>query len=385
MKEKFRFHCLGIPHTVTNKDYSACAFTQKVLKFCKMMRAKGHYIIHYGHQDSEVDCDEHVTVTTDADLKSAYGDYDWKKNQFKFSTEDPAYASFFANSIREIGKRKQYKDFLLCFWGTGHYPIANAHSDMLVVEPGIGYGQTFAPYKVFESQWLYAASYGTDAIAWCEKYSWYDAVIPNYFDLDDFEYSDQKEDYFLHLGRVGVNKGLHIAVQATEKIGAKLKIAGQATDLTAIGYEKIPDHVEFVGYAGIEKRKKLMSKAKGFFLLSQYGEPFGGAQVEAMLSGTPVISTDWGCFGEINQHGISGYRCRTFEQITWAAKNIHTINPKNCRKWGENFSLEKVSSMYEEYFYSISNIYGKQGWYEENPERTELNWLKRDFPVDYSC
>ena len=184
------------------------------------------------------------------------------------------------------------------------------------------------------------------------------------------------------MGRIGINKGLHIALQVVEKIGGKLKIAGQAKDLKEFGYDKIPDFVDFVGYAGIEKRKKLMSKAKGFFLLSQYGEPFGGAQVEAMLSGTPVISTDWGCFGEINQHGISGYRCRTFEQMTWAAKNIHTIKPENCRKWGENFSLEKVSEMYEEYFQSISNIYGKQGWYEENPNRKELNWLKRNFPVD---
>jgi hypothetical protein len=36
--------------------------------------------------------------------------------------------------------------------------------------------------------------------------------------------------------------------------------------------------------------------------------------------------------------------------------------------------------MYEEYFYGISNIYGKKGWYEENEGRTELDWLKRDFP-----
>jgi hypothetical protein len=66
-----RFHCLGLPHTVTNIDYVGCAYTQKVLKFCKMMKDRGHYIIHYGHKDSVVDADEHVTLLDNDDLLKA--------------------------------------------------------------------------------------------------------------------------------------------------------------------------------------------------------------------------------------------------------------------------------------------------------------------------
>ena len=36
-EKKLRFHILAVPHTVTRKDYSACAYTQKALKFGKMM------------------------------------------------------------------------------------------------------------------------------------------------------------------------------------------------------------------------------------------------------------------------------------------------------------------------------------------------------------
>jgi len=79
-----RFHVLSIPHTITSRDYNACAYTQKVLKFGKMMTNLGHEVIHYGNEASQLICSEHVTVTTKKDLEISYGDYNWKENLFKF-------------------------------------------------------------------------------------------------------------------------------------------------------------------------------------------------------------------------------------------------------------------------------------------------------------
>ncbi len=372
-----RFHILGLPHTVSSKEFNACAYTQKVVKFGKMMTERGHEVIHYGHEDSDLICTEHVTVLTNDDFAKSYGTHDWRKNFFKFDMQDYAYQKFFSNAIREVAKRKQKNDFILPFWGSGVKPICDAHEhDMIVVEPGIGYaGGHWARWKIWESYAIMHAYYGMQGVGNCQQ-DWYDVVIPNYFDLDDFEFKpEEKEDYFLYLGRVYDGKGVHIAVQVTEKIGAKLIIAGQKPDNM-----EFPPNVEFVGYADVPTRKKLMARAKAAFAPSMYIEPFGGVQIEMLLSGTPTITTDWGSFTENNPNGVTGYRCRTFDQFCWAAKNIETIDPYNCRAFGENFALEKVAPMYEEFFQNVLNVYTGNGWYEPNPNRKDMDFSVKYYP-----
>jgi glycosyltransferase involved in cell wall biosynthesis len=367
-----RFHALSLPHTVTTKEYCACAFTQKVLKLCAMLHRRGHTVYHYGHKDSVVECTEIVPVTDNEVLEKAYGTYDWKKNFFKHHSSDHAHQTFYKNAIVEVGKRKQRGDFLLCFWG--QQQVAAAHPDLMAVEPGIGcFNRLFAPYNVFESYAVMNCVYG---IMENKNPAWYDCVIPNYFDPGDFEFREKKGDYFLFLGRLITNKGLAIAVDIAIRTGSKLIVAGQGSYEAVMGGPP-PPNVEVVGYADVEKRKELLAGAKALIQASYYNEPFGGCVIEANMSGTPVITSDWGAFSDTVVHGVTGYRCRTMDHFLWAARNIETIKPQACYDWAvKNYSTDRVVLMYEEYFTMLSDVFNKGGFYEIHEDRKEMDWLK---------
>ena len=254
-------------------------------------------------------------------------------------------------------------------------PIADAVG-LLTVESGIGYTGVFADFKVFESYaWMHYV-YGLNNIA---DGIWYDAVIPNFFEVSDFPFKKDKEDYLLYFGRIINRKGVKTASDIAKMTGNELYVVGQGeldnpNEGLFLSGEK---HIHYMSAVESERRGELLQNAKAVLMPTYYIEPFGGVNVEAQLCGTPVITTDWGAFPETVLHGVTGYRCRTFEEFCWAVNNIESISPENCRKWAaENFSTERVGKMYEEYFQRIAGLFD-YGWYRKNEERDELDWLKK--------
>lgn len=355
---KHRLHLLAIPHTVTHHDYVACAYTQKVLKFAKMMTNRGHHVIHYGHENSDVVCSEHVTVTDQSVLDKAYGNLDWKKNQFVHNVADFAHVSFNARAAPEVLRRAKRGDFLLCTWGYGHQFIAKSteHTGIIQVEPGVGYPSGhFLRWRAYESHAIRNVVEGNQ-----NPQNWYSWVIPNYFDVEDFDYEPVKDDYILFLGRVTELKGISTCVQATAAAGKRLIIAGQGS-LLDCGYTAIPPHVTELGYADKETRRKLMAKAQALIIATTYLEPFGGVVVEAMLSGTPIITPHFGAFSEI-QTEKTGFMCYTLRDYVNAIKNIDKIKPEDCRARGLQYTFEAVAPKFESWFDALTEVHQGEGW-----------------------
>jgi glycosyltransferase involved in cell wall biosynthesis len=180
-------------------------------------------------------------------------------------------------------------------------------------------------------------------------------VIPNAFTPEEFEYSENKSDYFLYLGRVTSDKGVDLAIQMTQYTGQQLIIAGPG-DLAGLNYNTVPKHVTMYGYANAEQRKQLVRDARALIAPTYYIEPFGNIVVEALMSGTPVITTDWGGFTETNLQGITGYRCRSFLEFVTAVEQIDQISHQACRDHAmANYSESVVHDQFDRYFQRIAS------------------------------
>jgi len=347
-----------------------------------MMTRLGHEVIHYGHELSEVECTEHVSVTTEKMFLEGYGRVFPDFTEHHFIDRVPeVHPHYHNNVVEQVVDRGRETDFLLCFWGVGHREIAEEITqkvDMFVVEPGVGYSHTFARHRVFESNaWMHFC-YGIDVDRKSSSAfspPWHDITIPCCFDMDEFDFCSEKEDYHLFLGRVVDLKGWRVAVQATEKAGKRLIIVGQHgnSTLEELGFEDgLPEHVELRGAVNIEERKGILAKAAALWCPTYYAEPFGKVVIEALLSGTPVITSDWGAFSETNLHGITGYRCRNFEEFVWAAENINKISPFDCRRWAQNnFSMERLAPVHESYYKNLLRLKTtSKGWYSLEPRHS---------------
>lgn len=375
----FRFHIVGMSHLPISERYMGCAFTQKVVKLSKMLLSLGHEVYLYGAEGSDTPCTEFVQTHTLSDIREAWGDgdnrfeigYDWKSTMFRHDINGPKTKTtekFIANAIEEINKRKRPDDFLVIMQGFFNKPIADGVNLFLTVEPGIGYrgsvrevGTGYSVYRGFESTYIQNFIYGADSGKADINGNYYDRVIPNYFDPKDFEYSEEKEDYFFFIGRLIYRKGVETAVKAVREYNrktgknCKLIIAGQKDDVEKPNYSD--DFCEYVGYLEPEERTKYMAHARAVFVPTIYLEPFGGVNVEAQLCGTPVITTDFGAFTDTVVHGVTGYRCHTLNDFVNACFKVEKLKPKKIRQWAEQYLMENVKWKLEKWFRDLYQLY----------------------------
>lgn len=123
-----------------------------------------------------------------------------------------------------------------------------------------------------------------------KKYYRRDAqVIYPPIDVGTHAYNPQikREDFYFSMSRLIPYKGMAIVVEAANKAGVKLKVAGSGPEMKKLK-ELAGPTVEILGFISDQEKVDLMQRCRAFVFAAE--EDFGIVPVEAMACGSPVIA-----------------------------------------------------------------------------------------------
>lgn len=353
-----RLHLIGIFHTQHKSSFSHCAFTGKALRFSKMMVEQGYQVIEYANEGSESCATEKVVMLEEDEYDFIYSnrkDTDfYGDNAVIGSSGHQLFESKLVPALRE---RLSSQDIICHPFGHAHQRLMSDFPFHQHVETGIGYS-TLMPksYRIFESYaWMHYHQAKENRSG--RNYEW---VVPNYYDLDEWEPNYSHGNYLAFLGRITSTKGLDTIKAIADHSPYPIILHGQG-DPTPWSHPNI----EYRGPISGRARSDFLRSARALLAPSQFIEPFCGMSVEAMLCGTPVISVDYGAMTETIGEGM-GFRCHTLQD--WidgidAVKDLDRQYIANTAR--SKWSLTACGKKYNKIFHQLNDLYRK-GWYELN-------------------
>ena len=349
-------HLVGIFHTQHTAAFSHCAFTGKALRFPRMMQRQGYRVIEYSNAGSEAGSDEHVEMLSLAEYQLLYGD----RSDTAFHGNDATLGTkghqlFESRLIPALRERLQPEDIICHPFGHAHQQLMAEFPNHQHVETGIGY-PTLMPnsFQIFESYaWMHyhQGKEGRNG----KNYEW---VVPNYYDLDDWDVRTEHGSYLAFLGRITELKGIDTIRAIAEHSSWPIVLHGQG-DPSRWQHPNI----EYRGPLTGRKRSEFLGNARALLAPTVFTEPFCGMAVEAMLCGTPVVSVDYGAMTETIQPGM-GFRCHTLQDWLDGINDVGTLDRQAIAYRARSiYSLDACGKQYDKIFKQINDLY-RAGWYE---------------------
>lgn len=189
----------------------------------------------------------------------------------------------------------------------------------------------------------------------------YAATIYNGLDFSNYPFSPSPDSYLLFVGRICLEKGVHIAIEVAQYLDLPLIIAAKLEEAD-LGYFKqyieprLSETVRWIGEVTEAERNKLMAKALCLLHPITWAEPFGLTMIEAMACGCPVIAMKLGSVPELIANGKTGFIVSDIDEMISAVLNLDKINRQFCRDHArKNFNQDRMVTSYIKVYNKIVN------------------------------
>jgi len=174
-------------------------------------------------------------------------------------------------------------------------------------------------------------------------------VIHHGVDLARFPVGDGGGGYALFLGRMNPEKGVHVAIKVARAAGMPLRIAAKMSETAERRYfaERVEPllgaGVEYLGEVNDADKLELLAGATCLLNPITWPEPFGMVMIEALATGTPVVTTPHGAAPEIVTDGVTGFVAADGEALVAALAEVAGLDRRACRRSvEERFSMERM-------------------------------------------
>jgi glycosyltransferase involved in cell wall biosynthesis len=194
--------------------------------------------------------------------------------------------------------------------------------------------------------------------------------VLNGVDPAEFAFSEAKGDYLLFMaGMQGPaypdmyrRKGLELALELSVEMGFELVVAGTARE------QAVGEHIaalcraagaRYVGDVRGSRKAELLAGARALLFPTRLNEGCPLVIPEALLSGTPVISSDRGACPELISPEV-GFICTDTAAYRRAIESVGSISPRACRaKALREFHYQRMAADYAREYEAELNRNGR--------------------------
>ncbi len=183
-----------------------------------------------------------------------------------------------------------------------------------------------------------------------------ETFVYNGFPVDSYRLAGSKTDRLLFLAGIArAGKNLNRAVDLARRFDFPLDIAGGArwrlltrsrVRRDRVFFKSLSRRYRFHGTVDGAQKLRLLGEAKAFLNPIAWEEPFGMAPVEAMLCGTPALSTPRGALPELID-ADTGRLFDTDAEFGAALAAIAELSPQRCRdSAADRFPIARTAKGY---------------------------------------